>query len=167
MAPSTVMTAAIADAGASGMRCARVQDRLELYVELASKGERSLRLWRVVMYTSGLLAVVAAAAAGLSSLGSLWGPKWAGGLALAAAVLTSVDKFLGASDKITKLDRRWQSLEDLEDRALAALIDARAREERLDAGDATALAGYDAWLDEVCGRLDARLEKLNARLERV
>ena len=144
-----------------------VQQRLAHLHDLTEHAHRSLRLWRRVFYGVGLAAVAAAAAAGASSLADIWGSRTAGFLALAAAVLTAVDKFVGAGDKIARLDRRWQSLDALAGEVETILIDARVRESLLDGHDGGAVAGYDAWLAERCASVDGALKAINDRLDRV
>lgn len=145
---------------------AALQHRLAHLEGLTSQARSSLRLWRGVMYTCGLLAVVAAAAAGVSSLGDIWGSATAGLLAIGSAILASVDKFLGAGDKVTRLDRRWQSLDDLQGRARFDLYDAKAAESRLDPA-ADAAVDYRTWLTERCRSIDADLKAINDRLDNV
>jgi hypothetical protein len=135
--------------------------------DLAKEAHGSLRLWRVILYSVGLAAVVFAAAAGASILGDIWGSTAAGLLALAAAVLASVDKFLSAGEKITRLDRRWQGLQDLSERSALVLGDAIAWESRLDPNDATALAHYDKWLTDQREAIANDLKVINDRQDRV
>ncbi len=144
-----------------------VEERLELLEKRSCYARHCLRLWRWIFYSLGLAAVVSAAAAGASSLADIWGPNAAGFLALAAAILTSVDKFIGASGSIARLNRRWQSFVALEDEVKSLLIDAREREPRLELGDDTALSAYDVWLTEKCARVDAAWRMINDRHDQV
>jgi hypothetical protein len=144
-----------------------VAERTARLKALAEDAHGSLRLWRVVLYSVGLAAVVAASAAGASILGDIWGSTAAGFLALAAAVLASVDKFLSAGDKITKLDRRWQGLQDLSERTTIVLSDAVSRESRLDPTDPVAVADYDKWLTDQCASIDAEWQAISDRQDRV
>jgi len=161
---TTSLTAGLADF--TGRHVA-LAERSALLDVLALKARRSLRLWRVALYGVGLAAVVAASAAGASILGDIWGSTAAGFLALAAAVLAGVDKFIGAGDKIAKLDRRWQALQDLSERTTIVLSDAIARESRLDPEDAVTVADYDRWLTDRCSSIDAEWKIISDRHDRV
>ena len=120
------------------------------------RARRSLRLWRGVFWTTGIAAVAFAALAGGAGLGDLWGAKVAGILALTAAVLAAVDKFLTAGDKVAQLQQRDNDLNKLQCKLESAVVDARLRE------DGTAVRDeYVEWLCAKCTEVDEELSKIN------
>jgi len=85
----------------------------------------------------------------------------AGILALAAAVLTAVEKFLTAGDKVGVLARRYQDLAALADEAKGAVADAQQKEASTANPTYLSLADYEAWLGTRASELDAKLKKIN------
>jgi hypothetical protein len=95
---------------------------------LASEARKSLRLWRGVYYTLGITAVIAATAAGASSLADLGGQVLAGILALLAVVLAAVEKFLGALNRVNSIGRRHLQLSAVRERLNGLIDQAQYRE---------------------------------------
>jgi hypothetical protein len=139
--------------------------RLTRTIELAKRTRKSLRLWRWIFYTIGSSAVVAATAAGASNLADIWGAHTAGLLALLAAVLTAVEKFLTAGGQVNREELRWESLDYLQTKLTVALADVEWREAEIQATQDAALQAekqneYEAWLQKQCAEVDDRLARL-------
>ena len=115
----------------------------------------SLRLWRFVYYSLGTAAVVSTAIAGASSLAEFWGHTAAGVLALAAVALTATEKFIGAGDKVARLERRFGEL--------AGLHDAIA----IDVHFVPAVADVGTWARDHYAATRQRLEEIDAAPNRV
>ena len=115
----------------------------------------SLRLWRFVYYGLGTAAVVSTAIAGASSLAEFWGHTAAGVLALAAVALTATEKFIGAGDKVTRLEQRFGELAGLHD---AIAIDVHL---------VPAVADVGTFVRQHHAATRKRLERIDARPNRV
>lgn len=132
----------------------RLHRRVDVVTRRVNESKRSLALWRWVFYSTGISAVIAATLAGASSLAEFWGVTTAGILALVAAVLTAVEKFLAAGDKVGKLAQCYTKLRQLQDLAWGAVADA-------DAGvfaDGSVTPG----IAEICAQIDKGLQDVDA-----
>jgi hypothetical protein len=148
-------------------RYTAVQERLAYVDRLTRHARCSLRLWRWVFYSVGLAAVVTAAAAGASSLGDIWGSNATGFLALAAAILASVDNSSAPATRSPGWTAAGRASMPSRAGLASILIDARMKESLLDAGDDAAVSAYDAWLTERCGSVDSDLAVINDRRDQV
>jgi hypothetical protein len=133
--------------------------------ELAHRARWSLGLWRGVFYTVGIAAVVAATLAGASSLASLGGEVVAGFLALAAAVLASVDKFLGAVNRVNTAGRRHEALSALEQRLTGLAAQALCRVDEIaatsdDMAKTKLQEDAAAWFSIEITNVEERLQKV-------
>lgn len=142
-----------------------LQSGLERVRDLRDKERHSLRLWRWIFYVIGLAAVVSATLAGAASLGDLLGSTWVGVLALAAAVLTAVDKYLTAIDHVSRSLTRYDALQSLSEHIEALVGQAQYEAGRIEdeSDDAARLVRrdvVDAWLLRVTTEVDERLQRI-------
>lgn len=85
-----------------------------------------------------------------------------GVLALMAAVLTAVEKFLTAGDKVGALSRRYQDLVAVRDETQAACADAMEKENVAGGQQLSiSIAEYEEWLGAKAHEIDAELRKIN------
>ena len=142
-----------------------LQSGLDRVRELTDAERHSLRLWRWIFYVIGLSAVISATLAGAASLGDLLGSTWVGVLALTAAVLTAVDKYLTAINHVSRSLARHDALQSLSEHVEALVGQAqyqagRIEEEPDDAARLIRRDVVDAWLLRVTTEMDARLQRI-------
>lgn len=141
------------------------QSRREDVETLAGEARRSLKLWRGVYYTLGITAVIAATAAGASSLADLGGQVLAGILALLAVVLAAVEKFLGALNRVNSIGRRHLQLIAVRERLGGLIEQAQYREDGIagaadDVVRAKLRGEASAWFDKQVVDVEKRLQTI-------
>ncbi|MBI4943377.1 MAG: hypothetical protein HY830_21750 [Actinobacteria bacterium] len=134
-----------------------LRERLGLVAAQRVAARRSLRLWRGLYWAAGIGAVGTAAAAGVSALGEILTTGWAAAFAAMSAVLTALDKFLNAGDKVQRVLTRHARLSVVEYGLAAKVVDAQWRHEALDPADADQVKAFADWLDESARAVDAEV----------